>query len=272
MVGKLHTCGTLSSGVIGGVTRIPSSYGGKQGQDPGSAVPYAVDADAYTMNLDSAFWVYNLVANLAYGERYNDVYPLIQEKIQQYQVGPCTPHSHQLSAAIQSKFFKETAELDRSAAALYTNKSQDKAVEMITKYCENTGNWMTKEWRHFWMYAYKCNAQTSPVNCLFIVTGSSLVAYVMVSPPFLVRRHSVSRVRPRTALQECCQILSKLVTLKLGMRGWCPTLKQLLTIECPKVQLLMNASYFAWIRSALNLWGLSSIQVITYSSLLSRIC
>jgi len=32
-------------------------------------------------NLDSAFWVYNLVANMAYGERYRDVYPLVQQEI-----------------------------------------------------------------------------------------------------------------------------------------------------------------------------------------------
>ena len=36
--------------------------------------------------MDTAFWVYNLVANLAYGERYADVMPLVQEKIQIYQV------------------------------------------------------------------------------------------------------------------------------------------------------------------------------------------
>lgn len=34
------------------------------GQDPAAAVPYAVQSDAYNMNMDSAFWIYNLVANI----------------------------------------------------------------------------------------------------------------------------------------------------------------------------------------------------------------
>ena len=33
------------------------------------------------MNLDSAFWVWNLVANVAYGGRYDVAYPEIQAKI-----------------------------------------------------------------------------------------------------------------------------------------------------------------------------------------------
>ena len=33
------------------------------GQVPAAAVDYGVEADAYTMSMDSAFWVWNLVMN-----------------------------------------------------------------------------------------------------------------------------------------------------------------------------------------------------------------
>jgi len=124
--------------LYGGVTRIPSSFGGVSGQDPAAGVPYAVEADAYNMNMDSAFWIYNLVANIAYGERYNDVYPLIQQEIHKY----------------QGKFFTETATLDKTAAALFREGQEEQAVELITKYCETTGNWMTGQWRNFWMFLF----------------------------------------------------------------------------------------------------------------------
>jgi len=124
--------------LYGGITRIPPSFGGISGQDPAAAVPYAVQSDAYNMNMDSAFWIYNLVANIAYGERYDDVYPLVQQEIHKY----------------QAKFFRETSTLDQTAAAMFNNGSHAQAIEMVTKYCETTGDWMTSEWRNFWMYLF----------------------------------------------------------------------------------------------------------------------
>lgn len=52
------------------ITKISAAFGGRDGQEPAAGVSYAVDADAFHMSMDSAFWVYQLVANLAYGERY----------------------------------------------------------------------------------------------------------------------------------------------------------------------------------------------------------
>eukprot|EP00658_Telonema_sp_P-2_P081495 TRINITY_DN8368_c0_g2_i1.p1 TRINITY_DN8368_c0_g2~~TRINITY_DN8368_c0_g2_i1.p1 ORF type:complete len:591 (+),score=127.92 TRINITY_DN8368_c0_g2_i1:117-1889(+) len=124
--------------LYGGATRIPGSYGGQQGQEPGAGVPYAAAGDAYHMDLNSAFWVYNLVANLAYGERYADIYPLIQVEIAKY----------------QAKFFREIQEIDSLATSLWRNGSEAAAVEMATKYCETTGDWMTGQWRQFWMYLF----------------------------------------------------------------------------------------------------------------------
>lgn len=56
--------------VYGGATAIPAAFGSLVGQTPGGGVPYAPTADGYTMSLDSAFWVWNLVGNIAFSERY----------------------------------------------------------------------------------------------------------------------------------------------------------------------------------------------------------
>jgi hypothetical protein len=50
----------------GCVTRIPPSFGSRVGQIPGAGVPYAPLADSWTMSLDSAFWIWNLVRALSH--------------------------------------------------------------------------------------------------------------------------------------------------------------------------------------------------------------
>lgn len=52
---------------------------------PAGRVDYAVDSDALRMSLDSAFWVYNLVAHMAYTDRHSEVWPLLQERIRRVQ-------------------------------------------------------------------------------------------------------------------------------------------------------------------------------------------
>ena len=64
--------------MYGGATAIPAAFGDPLGQVPGSGVAYGASGDALHMSLDSAFWVFNLVAHMAYGERYNEVMPVIQ--------------------------------------------------------------------------------------------------------------------------------------------------------------------------------------------------
>jgi hypothetical protein len=89
------------------------------------------------MSLDSAFWVWNLVGNMAYGERAEEAYSLIVDEINVY----------------QGRFFKETADLDQKAANTY--KTDPKAaIEMITHYSVSTGDRMTKDWLHFWMQLF----------------------------------------------------------------------------------------------------------------------
>merc|ERR1740117_833734 len=118
--------------LYGGATKVPPSFGDKFGQDPYGAVDYGVEADAYTMSMDSAFWVWNLVANLAYGERYSEVMPQVQRKIHFY----------------QDKFFKQTADVDKQAAELLKkDPNSAEAITLITQFGVETGEKMTKDWR-----------------------------------------------------------------------------------------------------------------------------
>ena len=51
--------------LYGGATRVPIGFADPVGQEPAGAVKGAPVADAGKMSLDSAFWVWNLVANIA---------------------------------------------------------------------------------------------------------------------------------------------------------------------------------------------------------------
>jgi dipeptidase len=123
--------------LYGGITKVPPSYADLHGQEPAAAVPYAVASDAYTMSMDSAFWIANLIANMAYGNRYREVYPLVQTEI----------HKH------QRRFLDETAALDAKATAAY-KIDPDSCVQLVTEYCVNTGEQMTRDWRNFWMFLF----------------------------------------------------------------------------------------------------------------------
>ena len=124
--------------IYGGATAIPPSYADRFGQQPAAATDDAVGGDAYTMSLDSAFWVYNLVANIAYGERYREAYPLIQAEINKY----------------QGRFIAETKALDAKAAALFKSGDEAGAIKLVTDYGVKTGDQMTKDWLGFWMQLF----------------------------------------------------------------------------------------------------------------------
>jgi hypothetical protein len=159
--------------VWGGATSVPLSFADPVGQEPGAAVRGAVKADAYAMSLDSAFWVWNLVANTAcvaapplapnsrlhrwtpshacvlfltsplpppprppsrYGERYNVTYPLILAEI--------LAHQDKLFSAVDAK--------EKVVAALYATDPVA-ALKMATEFVVATGDAMTAEWRGVWM-------------------------------------------------------------------------------------------------------------------------
>lgn len=123
--------------VYGGITKIPPSFGDRYGQDPNSAVSYGVDGDAYTMSMDSAFWIWNLVANMAYGERAQEVYPLVQQRIH----------------TLQDRLFAEVQACDLAASKQFS-KDPAGAVNFISNFAQQTGEQATKDWRNFWMYLF----------------------------------------------------------------------------------------------------------------------
>lgn len=120
--------------LYGGATAIPPSFGDRVGQEPGAAVSYGAPGDAFNMSFESAFWVYNMVANIAYGERYKDVFPLIQSKI----------------AEIQNQLFEAVEKVDKEASELYKTDPA-KAIANITQFGVQTGEKLTKDWLEFWM-------------------------------------------------------------------------------------------------------------------------
>ena len=63
--------------IYASVYRAPSTWGQREGDD-------TFTGDILKFNFDSAFWVFNMVANLAYN-RWSDVYPEIVEKIKYYE-------------------------------------------------------------------------------------------------------------------------------------------------------------------------------------------
>jgi hypothetical protein len=74
--------------VYGGATRVPYSLADRLGQVPNARAPTpadAPDADAFTPSLDSSFWVWNLVSNLAYGERADVVQPALDAELEKAQ-------------------------------------------------------------------------------------------------------------------------------------------------------------------------------------------
>jgi dipeptidase len=108
----------------GSSTRVPESYAGKGPQD--GVVPPLM-----TFSFDSAFYVYNLVANFAY-TRWDLIYNDVIKNI----------------LSIEAKFESEIAELDMKALKVYqTNK--DEAVELVTNYSVQTGNALVKDWLTF---------------------------------------------------------------------------------------------------------------------------
>lgn len=139
----------------GSITDIPSSFADPVGQDPNAAVAHGPASDAFKMSLDSIFWVSctfsswllvypvstgqvnQLVSNLAYGERYNVLYPMIQDRIIQ----------------LEERMILETAQLEKEVASVYAT-NPTKAVEMLTNASTRLGKETTEQWLQFWMFLF----------------------------------------------------------------------------------------------------------------------
>lgn len=120
--------------VYGGATRIPAAFGSRVGQTPGGGVPYAPIADGYIMSLESAFWIWNLVGNIAFSEHYADVRPLIRNEVEQ----------------VQALLFNATARNDADVLSLWAT-DEAAAIEYATAFGERMGSELMTTWTQVWM-------------------------------------------------------------------------------------------------------------------------
>ena len=117
--------------VYGVSTRIPAAWGDRVGQVPNGAVPYGVDASALHFNFDSAWWIFNLVANYAYA-KYAPVHAEVQAAI----------------VAAEARFMREAAAVERKAAALLApGGDAQAATELLTAFTEAAGAGLVREWQ-----------------------------------------------------------------------------------------------------------------------------
>ena len=87
-------------------------------------------------NDNSAFWVFNQVANFAY-TRYSDIIPEVRT----------------LQKELETKFITETKDIDKKAEELYKS-SPKKATEFLTAYSVKTGNETVARWKKFYGYLF----------------------------------------------------------------------------------------------------------------------
>jgi len=127
-IGGIHWFGVDDAGstvfnpIYCGINRVPESYA----KGNGSMMEFT----------NSAFWVFNQVANFAYS-RYNVIHPDIFQKQQE----------------MEKKFIAYTPAVDKAAEELY-KQDPKLAIEFITDYSVNTANRTYYEWKKFYEYLF----------------------------------------------------------------------------------------------------------------------
>ena len=130
--------------VYGGITRVPYHFADSVGQLPDAAVSpkHAPKADALNPSWDSAFWIWNLVSNLCYGERAELVTEALREEM-----GPLQRDLIDKTVAFEAKVVQEyELALDESSAV-----KKKSLAEKATTFCEHEGENAFYKWRHVFM-------------------------------------------------------------------------------------------------------------------------
>lgn len=105
---------------------IPQPYAGSGSQD-------GVSSPLLQLDIGKAFWVQNMVANLAYF-RWNDIYPLIRKKID----------------ALQKSLRDQVDATDAMAMQLHDTSGLDEAVAFLTNYTVSAGEDVHRLWWDFY--------------------------------------------------------------------------------------------------------------------------
>jgi dipeptidase len=116
---------TVHFPIYGSSTKVPESFAGLGIQD--GVVPPMMQ-----FSFDSAFYVFNLVANWAYSRWsviYPDVYKLILQK--------------------EYDFQQDILNVDKVALRIYNEKGASNAIEYVTNFSVDAGNKLVKDWLVF---------------------------------------------------------------------------------------------------------------------------
>jgi len=113
---------------------VYSPYYGSNTDVP-TALALEGNGDLMDAKLTSSFWVFNLVANLAY-TRWRIIYPEIAD----------------LQSKLENQYFNESAEAEKKALELYKNNKTEEAVAFLSNYSKTTGQGLHDAWLDFWEY------------------------------------------------------------------------------------------------------------------------
>lgn len=118
--------------LFAGISALPPSYT----STPSGEGSFA---DATTLSFDSAFWVNNLVANLAYWQ-YNQIAPQV----------------HTAIALHEATAFTEVATLDKKVAPLLQGSDKDRAsaIALLTEHSVSAGQRLTATWFQLFQYLF----------------------------------------------------------------------------------------------------------------------
>jgi dipeptidase len=114
---------TVYSPMYCGITKVPETFAVGNG-------------DMMTFSDNAAFWVFNQVTNFAYTRT-----SLLIDELQAKQ------------SELEDGYVVKTAELDKSAAALYKN-SPAKAVQLLTDFSVKAGNTTVAEWKDLYRFLF----------------------------------------------------------------------------------------------------------------------
>jgi len=139
---------TVHFPIYGSATTVPSTFAGKGPQD-------GVTTAMMTFSLQSAFYVFNLVANWAY-TRWDLMYPELYQEI----------------TSREAAYMTALLEVDANALKLIDEKGMDSAVDYVTNFSTQVGNDLTQQWavlfgKMFVKYrdGYVINANSESKSC-----------------------------------------------------------------------------------------------------------
>jgi dipeptidase len=107
-------------------TTVAEPYSGKGTQD-------GVPAPMMKLDLTKAFWVQNMVSNLAYG-RWKDAYPIVRQKIDN----------------VHFDFVRKIRATDVTAEAIYNSGSPEEAVKYATQVSVKMAEILHRQWMDFY--------------------------------------------------------------------------------------------------------------------------